>query len=585
MYFQAAALVSSALFSLLSISVSIDISLFAVIISLSFTTVVFVFGFRKFLQTKDAAMLPLVRKLYEYLPFVHLIAFVIRRAGHYGTPYALDVVSVLLWIIITVSAGILSYYLLAEKRVYKQNPDLDASRALLGPKKKNPAKKVFLEAVSWVDAFVQSALIVLLLNIFIFQLYEIPSESMVPEFLIKDRVVVFKTPSGPKFPLSEVGLPAIRSYDRGDIVVFRNPHYETTRKSEVKNFLSQIVFMLTFTKVNLNVDEYGEMKADPLVKRVTGVSGEQLVMLDGTLYARTKENPQFSPVKEDTLWAEWNIAGLSDASKQKINRVPISASIYDTLLSVEEQRRNLSLEEAVTEAQDIVLSFARSKQLFMPDTAKAQDSASSKFLSEMEMNEFYLFSQNVSLTRKMLSSDAGVKWFTDYMTSWTKAIPQGLDLYEEAMYKLNIMAKLVFGRLIVRNAELILSGSTVQALTKDELINNLIDQAEELHTYIVLNDSRNMPVFPKNTASGEPQYLSDNSYFLMGDNRFNSLDMRHSYDTFYIPLTAYDPYSVRYNSNIEQREVNADRILGTTVFRFWPVSRIGVPGLTAEKSR
>ena len=108
-------------------------------------------------------------------------------------------------------------------------------------------------------------MIVLLVNIFIFQLYEIPSESMVPEFLIKDRVVVFKTPSGPKFPLSDVGLPAFRSYKRGDIVVFRNPHYETTRKSEVKTLFLRL-FMLTFTKVNLNVDEYGEMKADPLVK-------------------------------------------------------------------------------------------------------------------------------------------------------------------------------------------------------------------------------------------------------------------------------------------------------------------------------
>ena len=47
---------------------------------------------------------------------------------------------------------------------------------------------------------------------------------MVPEFMIGDRVVVIKTPSGPKFPLSEVGIPRMRSYSRGDIVIFSNPH-------------------------------------------------------------------------------------------------------------------------------------------------------------------------------------------------------------------------------------------------------------------------------------------------------------------------------------------------------------------------
>lgn len=584
LYLQAAALISSAVFTLLSISLSFDISLCAFIISLSYTAVIFSIGFRKFQKTKDAAMLPLIRKLYEYLPFVHLIAFVIRRAGAYGTPYLLDVISVIFWVVITVCANIL-LFLLAEKRVYINNPDLELSRADLPPKKKNPVRKIVSETFSWIDAFIQAALIVLLVNIFIFQLYEIPSESMVPEFLIKDRVVVFKTPSGPKFPLSDVGLPAVRTYKRGDIVVFRNPHYETTRKSEVKNFISQIVFMLTFTKVNLNVDEYGEMKADPLVKRVCGESGEQLVMLDGTLYSRTRENKEFTPVTDDNLWAEWNIDGLSKTAKDKINRIPISQSVYNTLLSVEQQRNLLSLDDAKREAQELVLDFSKAKQVFSPKEVNDEDSNVSSFLSEQELNEYYLFSQNVTLTRKLLSSDAGVKWFNEYMTSWSRSIPSNLDLYEEAMYKLNIMSKLVFGRLIVRNTELILLGGTVQSLSKDEIINNLLNQAEDLHTYIVLNDSRNMPVFPKNTAAGEPQYISPNSYFLMGDNRFNSLDMRHSYDTFYIPLTLYDPYSVRYYSNIEQREVSSSRILGTTVFRFWPVSRIGVPGLTAEKSR
>ena len=154
-------------------------------------------------------------------------------------------------------------------------------------KRRTGLRFVVSETISWIDALVQAVFMVLLLNIFIVQLYEIPSESMVPEFLIKDRVVVFKTLSGPKFPLSDVGLPYLKTYKRGDIVVFRNPHYENDRKSEVKTFVSQLVYMISLTKVNLNMDADGNPKADPLVKRLAGVPGEQLMMQDGILYHRT----------------------------------------------------------------------------------------------------------------------------------------------------------------------------------------------------------------------------------------------------------------------------------------------------------
>lgn len=581
---QVAILVCIIVFSLLSIPTSFDLSVLAVFIGLGSAFFCYYIGFRVFLQKKDAKLLPIIRKMYEYLPFVLLFAFVLRRAGQFGTPYALDFITVIFWVAVTVFSNVL-LFLLSEKRVYLQNSDLELSRLDIPPKKKNPIRKVVLELFSWIDAFVQAALIVLLVNIFIFQLYEIPSESMVPEFLIKDRVVVFKTPSGPRFPLSDVGLPTFRSYERGDIVVFRNPHYETTRKSEIKNFISQIVFMLTFTKVNLNVDEYGEMKADPLVKRVCGESGEQLVMVDGVLYARTKESSIFTPVKDDALWAEWNVNGLSVSQKEKIRTIPLSGELYSTLLSVEKERRDFDISEAEKEATDLVQEFNRLKSNVVVSSDTALSSDISSFLSVQEMNEFFIFSQNLSITRKLLTSSGGEQWFNEFMTSWTSSIPESMDLYNESIFKLNLMSKLVIGKLIIRNTELMLNGTSSSLISEDRIIENLLAKAESLHIYIALNDSRNMSVFPPNAQNGQPQYLSKNSYFLMGDNRFNSLDMRHTYDSLYIPLTPYDSYSLYYSSNLEPREVNAKRILGTSVFRFWPLSRIGVPGLTAEKSQ
>ena len=70
---------------------------------------------------------------------------------------------------------------------------------------------------------------------------------------------------------------------------------------------------------------------------------------------------------------------------------------------------------------------------------------------------------------------------------------------------------------------------------------------------------------------------------MMGDNRFNSLDMRHSYDMRIAPLTAYDTYSVRYYSNMAPQTVPAEDILGTAVLRIFPFSRFGIPGVTGKR--
>ena len=99
--------------------------------------------------------------------------------------------------------------------------------------------------------------------------------------------------------------------------------------------------------------------------------------------------------------------------------------------------------------------------------------------------------------------------------------------------------------------------------------------AQNLNLYTMLNDSRNMCVFPEN-INGKPQYIPDNCFFMMGDNRFNSLDMRHSYDLKTVKITNLDEYSLHYSSRLEPQYVNAKKMLGGTSFRFWPLNRIGI---------
>jgi signal peptidase I len=496
----------------------------------------------------------------------------------------LDVAQVLLWLLVF-AAGFFVLHHLGEKRVYTLNPAVVPQKAAPKP---TGVRHVLREAGEWAEALVQAVLAVTLLNLFVGQLYQIPSESMVPEFLIADRVAVFKTPSGAAFPLSSVGIPRMRNYHRGDIVVFRNPHYPRDRAGELRFFLAQLVNLATFTKVNLDVDDHGEARADPLVKRVTGVGGEQLYMQDGILYRRTGTT-DFEAVTEDAAWAEWNAAALPPKIRGKVRTIPLSKQQYADMVAVETARIALDLDAAAAEARDIVDRFTVLHRNFAGDGrlggagagASAGGSAPgvTALFSDRELFEYDLFRRHDQVTSKILSSPGGAEWFSSFIMGALIAANaesgrSDATRYDIASARLNLMIKLVFGGIIVRDGELLAQGTPAAQWGGDAKLGQLFAQAEPLNAYVFLQDRRNMPLFPGNAPDGSPRYINENEYFMMGDNRFNSLDMRHSYEDTLRPLCSADPLSVSYFSNMAPQSVNASRILGTPALRVWPFSRL-----------
>ena len=555
-------LVAAVLFSVFSLSFNADISLLAFPISVIYSAIVVWFTFFKMFKPLDGKKIPVVNKLLEYIPYVFLVTFIIRRAGNEGTHLWYDIITVLLWCVIFVTSLMIIHYF-NPKRIAKLTENWNEKAP--EPKKLKGIRKVCFEAVDWIDSFVQAVCLVLIVQIFTFQLYLIPSESMVPTFLVKDRVVVSKITSGPKFPLTEVGLPTISKYKRGDIVVLRNPNYSLDRKSEVKSVVSQLIYMLTFMTVNLNTDENGELKADPLVKRIVGVEGEQLVMQDGILYARTKDSDEFKPVVQDEEYAAWNLNTLPAKIKQRVQTIPLSQNEYQEMLNFEAERRQFDLNVAQIQAEQLVQKF--NKLAF-------DSSLAGTFAKPTSLSEFALFKDVQNLTRQLMNQSGGAKWFSEFMTSWIPAKNNVRDVYSEANYKMNVMTKITLGNLIVRYAELFRTGVSASLWQSDEILKQNMQQAEILNWYIQrLLDSRNMPVYPANDSNGNPQYLPKNCFFMMGDNRFNSLDMRHSYDSKLVPLTDQDDMSVEYHSIMEQKYIPRNRIVGKPFFRFWPLDR------------
>lgn len=570
-------IVLSVLFSILSLSFHADISLLAFPLAAVFTAILFYSGNIQLLKKSNLRHLTAIRRVFQYEPFVFISAFVIQRSGNSGMPFALDIMCALVWTV-TMLISFYIQHILSEKRIVSLNEEWGALVQNFPKSSLHGAAAVLREILEWVDALIQAVFTIILLNIFLFQLYEIPSESMVPTFLVKDRVVVFKTLAGPKFPLSQAGIPYIQDYKRGDIVVFRNPHYGNDRKSEVKTFFSQFIYMCSLTLLKTNTDENGEIKADPLVKRIVGTEGEQLVMLDGNLYSRTRANPEFKVVEDDKKWAAWNLNGLSSETKNKIEWIPMSESDYDSTLYIESERRALDLKSAAAECERLSAQFAS----FAKGGIVSAEIAAG-LLNSADLFIYNLFSSVNTHALNLLTVDGGAQWFDMFMNGWHKnssvldASLVGGDMYSDACFRLNVMAKLAFGRIVVETARLVESGASSSEVAASPVRMEQLVFAQALNDYILRMDQRNMPVFPPNNSDGTMAVILAKSYMMMGDNRYNSLDMRHSYKQALVNVTAYDPLSIRYYSNMAPQYVERDRILGKASFRFWPLNRIGIP--------
>lgn len=553
---------AAVLFTLLSISFNFDISIFAFILAAVFTGLLTYFTFIKMIKNKDGKFILPVWKMNEYLPFVLFVSFIMRRAGKNGTAFWYDFITVILWTITFVLSFIISHHMnpkhsLEYCKDFSNKPDPN--------KKLHGMAKVGFETVDWIDALVQAIFTVCIFQIFFFQLYEIPSESMVPEFLIKDRVIVSKIDCGPKFPLTEIGLPDIRKYKRGDTIVLRNPHYTIDRKSEVRTVTSQLIYMLSIMTVNINKDENGELKADPLVKRICGEPGEQLVMQDGVLYAR-KNGTDFVPVQKDEQFAAWNLNTLNPKIKQKVQRIPLTSDEYNRMLQLEEERRSFDLTAAKFQAQELARKF---NQLAYKDNLAGDFSKPSMFCYD-------LYTNVQDVTRQLMSQNGGTQWFENFMTSWIPKAEENKDLYAEANFKTNVMFKLAYGNLIVRYAELYRNNISASLWSTDTTLLENAEKAFSLIWYVqMVLDERNMPVFPSNDSNGNPQYIPENCYFMMGDNRFNSLDLRHSNDSYLAPVTDYDSTPIEYYSMMAPQYIHKKYIIGKPVYRFLPAGRIG----------
>ena len=157
-------------------------------------------------------------------------------------------------------------------------------------KEKRKKKNVILD---WVEAFLWAAVVVLLINQYLFQAYQIPSRSMMNTLLIGDRIFVNKIIFGPELIPGSIKLPGFKNPDRGEVIIFENPAYIS--KGPLFDIMQRLIYMLTLSFVDIDRDEEGNPRPHFLIKRTVGVGEDRVRMYNGILEIMPKGESYWYP--------------------------------------------------------------------------------------------------------------------------------------------------------------------------------------------------------------------------------------------------------------------------------------------------
>ena len=140
--------------------------------------------------------------------------------------------------------------------------------------------------IDWLEAFIWAAFVVLLINQYLLQAYQIPSGSMIRTLLIGDRIFVNKLVYGPEMIPGYGKVSGFDTPERNDVLIFENPSY--IGKGPVFDIAQRVIYMLTLSLVDIDRDEYGQPRDHFLIKRAVGDSGDQFRISGGEMVIRPR---------------------------------------------------------------------------------------------------------------------------------------------------------------------------------------------------------------------------------------------------------------------------------------------------------
>ena len=182
---------------------------------------------------------------------------------------------------------------------------------------KNPKNKALRKLAEWVDAILFALIAVYIINLFIFQMYKIPTASLEKTLLVGDYLMVNKLSYGPRIPNTPLSFPLVqntfpiintKSYiewprwkykrlkglgqvKRNDIVVFNYPAGDTVAvKSPSNEDYYSSVRRYGRGRVWSDKNMFGDIVYRPVdrrenyVKRCIGMPGDTLQIIENEVY-------------------------------------------------------------------------------------------------------------------------------------------------------------------------------------------------------------------------------------------------------------------------------------------------------------
>ena len=166
-------------------------------------------------------------------------------------------------------------------------------RRRLAKKERQKQKNVILD---WLEAIGSAVLIVLLINQFLLQAYQIPSQSMVSTLEIGDRIFVNKLIYGPELIPGMMKINFPRKPRRAEIIIFENPSYISS--GPLMEILQRVIYMVTLSLVDIDRDEFGNPKHHFLIKRAVGIPGDRLRLNQGNVEFLLPGETEWIPEEE-----------------------------------------------------------------------------------------------------------------------------------------------------------------------------------------------------------------------------------------------------------------------------------------------
>lgn len=502
----------------------------------------------------------------------------------------------------------------------KKDKKLKKQEAIRLKKERNFWQNLWYE---WIDVLLQAIIIALVIQQFIFQMYQIPSESMVPTFLVGDRVIVNKFTYGAHIPLTDWKLPAMHKAKVGDIVVFQNPDESVKYENAFVRIMHPFIYMLTLSLVDIDKKPDGTPKEKFIVKRLAAVSGEKLCVVNDKVYKKTansgwkamsdisgqaeygnvdiysdahprvhahrmtKEMRQILNGAEHSVEAAdmQRISDLMQAEKSKLLSSLRTQSIQNIIERTSELTTSQTTEvysdiDMLCRAEHVVYNMASARASLSAETVHAYTEEYDRLLlSHYRITAYRLLSD----MRSFLQSSGDIVYF-DKNISCDYTVSDSDNPYQIFMKKFNLLYKYyrlkVYNKLLSDNNSWNVIFDDEETFRKSEIYDDL-KTLDKLDIYIRGTSSlsnykmfelRNFPAYP----SGD-NYL-DGEYFVMGDNRYNSLDSRFGYDDYEVNIDESDTtsFSTKVTVSWKPHTIRDTHLLGKAIMIYFPLDRIGI---------